>query len=81
MPLTPEELAANFAKSKLYEELTKKSKSQICGACEGLLVVAYRNGEYVLSCGRDKSHTGTKSKWKCKAYLERNEREKEHGNI
>lgn len=79
MPLSEAELAAYYAKSKLYEEFAQKADKEICAECEGILVVRWYRGAYELVCGKNKSHQGTKSKWKCKAIRERNEREGEYG--
>lgn len=77
MTLTKKELEEYEAKDKLFHKLEEQTLLEICSVCEGVLVVRWFKGQYELVCGKNKTHEGTKSKWKCRAYLERDEREKE----
>ena len=56
---------------ELYNSLTAQSKKEICAICEGGLVVIWKENTYHLKCGKDKTHSGTKSCWDT---AERNER-------
>jgi len=70
------EIEETLARNALYEKLTAQAKTEVCAVCEGPLVVAWRNGGYVLSCGQDRRHEGTKSCWETKKQLERKAKER-----
>ncbi|KKN63772.1 hypothetical protein LCGC14_0498760 [marine sediment metagenome] len=71
---TEAQLQAQIALNRERDRLVELARTNIC-YCDGELVVAWIGGEYVLRCGKDKSHEGIKPKSEHHRMIERQERE------